>query len=116
MKDFFIADAPRHENAVVTSYFVLTSLQLRDRKQGGQFLSVILTDKSGSIPGVMWDDFADSLPTCSEGCYVKVQGQISRYQNKFQMQLSKLRFAAESEVDPADYLPVTAFDVDDMWS
>jgi 3'-5' exoribonuclease len=116
MKDFFIADAARHENAVVTSYFVLTTMQLRDRKQGGQFLSVTLTDKSGSMPGVMWDGFEDSIPACYEGCYVKVQGQISRYQGKFQMQLSKLRFAAESEVDPADYLPVTQFDVDEMWS
>ncbi len=116
MKDFFIADAARHENAIITSYFVLTSLQLRDRRQGGQFLSVTLADKTGSMPAVMWEDFADSLPPCFEGCYVKVQGQISRYQNKFQMQLSKFRFAAESEIDPADYLPVTRYDVDELWS
>lgn len=116
MKDFFIADAARHENCVVTSYFVLTSMQLRDRKQGGQFLSVTLTDKTGSMPAVMWEDFADSITPCFEGCYVKVQGQVSRYQNRFQMQLAKIRFAAESEIDPADYLPVTAFDVDQMWA
>jgi 3'-5' exoribonuclease len=116
MKDFFIADAARHENAVVTSYFVLSSFQLRERRQGGQFLSVTLTDKTGSMPGVMWEDFVESIAPCTEGCYVKAQGQISRYQNKFQMQLMKFRFAAESEVDPADYLPVTQFDVEEMWA
>ncbi|MDE1176036.1 MAG: HD domain-containing protein [Edaphobacter sp.] len=116
MKDFFIADAARHENSVVTSYFVLSSMQLRDRRQGGQFLSATLTDKTGSMPAVMWEDFADSLAPCFEGCYVKVQGQISRYQSKFQMQLMKLRFAAETEIDPADYLPVTQYDVDAMWA
>jgi len=116
MKDFFVADAPRYENSVVTSYFVLSSLQLRDKKQGGQFISVILTDKTGSLPAVMWEDFADSIAACSEGCYVKAQGQINRYQGKFQMGLQRIRFAADTEVDPADYLPVTRFDVDEMWS
>ncbi|MCL2661010.1 MAG: DNA-binding protein, partial [Acidobacteriaceae bacterium] len=61
MKDFFAVDAARHENAVITSYFVLSSLQLRDRKSGGQFLSAVLTDKTGSLPAVMWEDFADSV-------------------------------------------------------
>jgi 3'-5' exoribonuclease len=116
MKDFYIADAPRFENAVVTSYFVLSSLQLRDKRQGGQFISVILTDKTGSLPAVMWEDFADSIAACTEGCYVKAQGQISRYQGRFQMALQRFRFAADTEVDPADYLPVTRFNVDEMWA
>jgi 3'-5' exoribonuclease len=116
MKDFFIADASRHENSVVTSYFVLTSFQIREKRGGGQFLNATLTDKTGSMPAVMWEDFADSIAPCFEGCYVKSQGQISRYQGKFQMALMKFRFAAESEVDPADYLPVTRFSVDEMWA
>jgi 3'-5' exoribonuclease len=116
MKDFFIADAPRFDNAVVTSYFVLSSMQLRERRQGGgQFLTVTLTDKSGSMPAVMWEDFADSIAPCFEGCYVKAQGQITRYQNKFQMALQRLRFAAESEIDPTDYLPISRFNLDEMW-
>lgn len=115
MKDFFIADAPQFDNSVITSYFVLSSLQVRERRQGGQFLTVTLTDKTGSIPAVMWEDFADSIAVCSEGCYVKAQGQITRYQNKFQMALQRLRFAAESEIDPTDYLPITSFNIDEMW-
>ncbi|MEG9435666.1 HD domain-containing protein [Edaphobacter sp. HDX4] len=115
MKDFFIADAPRFDNAVVTSFFVLSSLQVRERRQGGQFLTVTLTDKTGSMPAVMWEDFLEAIGPCSEGCYVKVQGQISKYQNKFQMALQRLRFAAETEIDPADYLPFTHFDIDQMW-
>ncbi|WP_263368607.1 3'-5' exoribonuclease YhaM family protein [Edaphobacter bradus] len=116
MKDFFVADAPRFENSVVTSYFVLSSFQVRDRKQGGQFVSAILTDKTGSLPAVMWDDFADAVAVCTEGCYVKAQGQIARYQGRFQMGLQRLRPAAESEVDAADFLPVTRFDVEEMWT
>jgi len=116
MKDFFIVDAAKFDNATVTSYFVLSSFQAREKKQGGQFLVLTLTDKTGSIEGRMWDEIDDALATCAEGCYVKVQGQISKYQGKFQITLQKLRPAAESEIEPADYLPVTRFDVDEMWT
>ena len=116
MKDFFVADAGKSEGTSVTSYFVLSTLQIKEKKQGGQFLSVVLTDKTGSLQGVMWDDVADALANCAEGCYVKVRGQVSKYQGKFQMTLQQMRFAAESEVDPGDYMPVTHFDIDEMWA
>ncbi len=43
-------------------------------------------------------------------------GDVSKYQGKFQITLKKLRLAADSEIDPADYQPATKFDVDAMWS
>jgi 3'-5' exoribonuclease len=116
MKDFFIEDAPRFENGTVTTYFVLSSLQVRDKKQGGQYLALTLSDKTGSFEGRMWDDVAEALASCSEGCYVKVQGDISKYQGKFQITLKKLRLAADSEVDAADYQASTKFDVEEMWA
>jgi 3'-5' exoribonuclease len=116
MKDFFIADALKFDNAVITTYFALSGMQLRDKKQGGQFLALTLTDKTGSIEARMWDDIAEAVEHCAEGCYVKVQGQVSRYQGKFQITLTKMRNAAVSEIDPADYMPASRFDVDEMWS
>jgi 3'-5' exoribonuclease len=116
MKDFFVQDAVRFENATVTSYFVLTSLQVREKKQGGQYLALILSDKSGSLEARMWDEIGDVLEYCSEGCYVKVQGDVSKYQGKYQITLKKLRLAADSEVDPKDFQPASKFDVEEMWA
>jgi 3'-5' exoribonuclease len=115
MKDFYVADAPRFDNAVVTTYFCLASIALREKKTGnGQYLALTLTDKTGSLEARMWDDFADAFSGCAEGCYVKVQGQISKYQGKFQITLTKMRGAAESEVDPADFQPVSEFPAEQM--
>jgi len=115
MKDFFVEDAARFDNATVTTYFVLSTKQVRDKKQGGQYLAMTLSDKTGSLEARMWDDVAEAIATCSEGCYVKVQGDIAKYQGKFQITLKKLRLAAESEIDPADFQPSTKFDVEEMW-
>jgi 3'-5' exoribonuclease len=108
MKDFYVADSPRFENVVVTSYFCLSHVQLREKKTGGgQYLALTLSDKTGSFEARMWDEFAEAFSTCDEGCYVKVQGQISKYQGKWQLTLTKLRNAAESEVDISDFQPVS---------
>ena len=116
MKDFFIEDAARFENCAVTTYFVLSSLQVRDKKQGGQYLALIVSDRTGSLEARMWDDVAEPIATCSEGCYVKVQGDISKYQGKFQITLKKMRLAADSEIDPKDFQAATKFDVEEMWA
>ena len=115
MKDFYVSDAPRFDNAVVTSFFCLSSVNLRDKKMGGgQYLALALTDKTGTLEARMWDEAAEAFSGCSEGCYVKVQGTVTKYQGKWQITLSKLRTAAESEVDTADFQPVSAFPVEQM--
>jgi 3'-5' exoribonuclease len=113
VKDFYIADAPQFENQAITSFFCLASLSVRDRKGngGGQYLALTLADKSGQFEARMWEEFADVVTHCSEGCYVKVQGQVSKYQGKFQITVSKMRSAADTEIDTADFIPTTKFDV-----
>jgi 3'-5' exoribonuclease len=114
VKDFFIADAPRFENQPITSFFLIASISARDRKPSGQYLALTLADKSGQFEARMWEDFADALRTCTAGSYVKVHGQVSKYQGKFQITLSKLRLAAASEIDTADFVPTTQYDIPTM--
>ena len=112
MKDFFVADAPRFENQVITTFFCLASISLRDRKGGGgQYLALTLTDKTGQLEARMWEEFANVVETCAEGCYVKVQGQISKYNGRFQITLNRMRAASESEIDTADFVPTTQYEI-----
>jgi 3'-5' exoribonuclease len=114
MKDFYVADAARFENQPITSFFCVAAINTRDRKGNGQYLALTLADKTGQFEARMWEDFADVVLTCSTGCYVKVQGQISKYQGKFQITLTKMRLAAAVEIDTADFIPTTQFDIPTM--
>jgi 3'-5' exoribonuclease len=114
MKDFYIADAARFENQPITSFFLVSAISARDRKGSGQYLAITLADKSGQFEARMWDDFADALQTCAAGCFVKVQGQVSKYQGKFQITLTKMRLAAASEIDTSDFVPTTQYDIPTM--
>ena len=114
MKDFYIADAARFENQPVTSYFCVAAISTRDRKGNGQYLALTLSDRTGQFEARMWEDFAEVVSSCASGCYVKVQGQISKYQGKFQITLTKMRSAADAEIDTADFIPTTQFDIPTM--
>jgi 3'-5' exoribonuclease len=116
MKDFYIADAAQHENEVVTSYFLLSQISARDKKGGGQYLALTLTDKTGSFEARMWEEFASAFSTCSSGCFVKAKGRIDRYQGRFQITLAQMRSATDSEVDVTDFQPATKYNVDALWS
>ena len=117
MKDFFVADAAKFDGQSITSFFALSSLSVREKRGNGeQYLALSLSDKTGTLEARMWEDFAPAADTCAEGCYVKVQGQISKYQNKFQITVTRMRLAADVEVDPADFVPTTRFNVDEMWA
>jgi 3'-5' exoribonuclease len=90
---------------------------VREKKTGsGQYLALTLSDKTGTIDARMWEEIASAVATCSEGCTVKVHGQVSKYQGKFQITLTKMRLAAESEVEAADFVPSTKFDIGEMWA
>ena len=121
MKDFYVADVAKFDNKAVTTFFAVSSFSVRDKKTGGgQYLAVTLSDKTGAIEAKMWDDIASAVATCSEGCCVKVQGQVSKYprngDGKWQITLTKMRLAAASEVDTADFVPTTKFDIGEMWT
>ena len=116
MKDFYIADAGRFENAEVTSFFLLSQISAREKRGGGQYLALTLTDKSGSLDARMWEEFASTLSSCSQGCYVKVRARVERYQNRLQLSLLQMRSAGEHEVDIRDFQAATQYDVDALWA
>lgn len=115
MKEFYVADAVKYENAVITSYFCLSGAAVRENKtRDGQYLALTLTDKTGSLEARMWEGFAEAFASCKEGCYVKVQGTVSQYKGKWQLTLTKIRNAAEADIEKADFQPVSEFPTEQM--
>lgn len=112
MKKFFVGNAAQCVNEVIRSYFVLTAINAREKKGGGQYLALTLTDRTGSFDARMWDNFAEVLQQCSSGCYVAVEGKIERYNDRFQLILTRMRNAAETEVEVADFQPVSQYNID----
>ena len=116
MKDIYVADVGKFENQAVTAFFAVRSKQLRSRKDGGQYMAVTLGDRTGQIESRMWENFAEAAPGFETGDVVKIRAEVSRYNDRFQLNLEKLRRATADEFELADYVPQTSKDVDELWS
>jgi 3'-5' exoribonuclease len=115
MKDFYVSDAPQHENKVIISTFVVAVKQVKPKKTGDPYLALTLADRSGQIEAKMWDNVADCIDSFEQDHFVKVKGLINKYNQRFQLTIHKLRRLEEVEVEFADYLPKTTKDIDELW-
>ncbi len=115
MKETFIADLTKFEDQSITGFFSATTKSLRDKKDGGKYLALVLTDRTGSMEARMWDNAAEASPEFEQGDVVKLKALVCRYQERLQMKVERIRAAQDGEYDPADFLPQTTKDVDALW-
>jgi 3'-5' exoribonuclease len=115
MKQFFVKDVPSHENQVITSSFLVSSKQIKPKKSGDIYLSLVLCDRTGQLEAKMWDNVADAVDCFEQDDFLKVRGLINKYSNRYQLTIHKVRRMEEAEVEYSDYLPKTDKDVDALW-
>jgi 3'-5' exoribonuclease len=101
-------------NDTVTSFFLVRNPQQRLRKTGEPFLTFLVTDHTGELPAVMWEDLEGVGARIREGDLVKVQGVVGSYQGEMQLTIQRLRLAQEGEAALEDFLPATEADVGTM--
>ena len=89
----------------VTSYFLAKQIQVRQRRTGEPYLSLVLVDRTGEVPAVMWEGVDESVRSLSDGDIVKIQGVLGSYHGEPQLTVTRARKANAEEVSPDDYLP-----------
>jgi 3'-5' exoribonuclease len=115
MKEFYICDCAKVENQTITSYFVVAVKQVKSKKSGELYLSMVLADRSGQIQANMWDNVNDALSAFDQDDFVKVKGVVHKYNGRWQLTVHKMRRLGDAEIDYSDYLPKTTKDVDQLW-
>jgi 3'-5' exoribonuclease len=116
MKDFYICDCAHVENQTITSLFVVAVKQVKSKKNGELYLSLVLADRSGQLQANMWDNVGDAISGFDQDDFVKVKGIVHKYNGRWQLTVHKVRKLGDSEIDYADYLPKTSKDVEQLWS
>ncbi len=94
------------EGQAITSFFLVRARELRRRRNGEPFLSLVLGDRTGELPAVMWEGIDEAAAEIHHGDIVKVQAAVGSYQGERQLQLQRLRLASEEDgVAMEDFLP-----------
>jgi 3'-5' exoribonuclease len=103
-------------NKVITASFLVQSKEIRQKKSGELYLSLMLSDRTGEVDSKMWDNVADVMDAFDRDDFVVVKGLTQVYHNRPQLTIHKLRRMDDSEVDFADYFPSSARDPEEMWA
>jgi 3'-5' exoribonuclease len=118
MKDIYIADlANFDEGKLFDGFFLVLAKQHRTGKTNKPYLTLILGDKTGQLEGRVWEPGDPRIAKdFDRGDIVKARGSASRFDERLQMKIDQLRVAFPNEVDKADMLPSTTYDIAALWS
>ena len=83
-------------------------------KNGKPYDNVILQDKTGTVDAKIWDPNNAGIEDFDSLDYIEVYGDVTSFQGANQINVKRIRKCREGEYDPADYLPVSSFPIDDM--
>jgi 3'-5' exoribonuclease len=100
----------------VTTQFLVIHKEIRQKKTGEPYLTLLLGDRTGEIEAKMWDNVAEVMNTFDRDDFVKVKGLPQIYQNKTQFTVHKIRRLEDHEVEPGDYFPCSKRDPEEMWA
>lgn len=84
-------------------------------KNGKPYDTVILQDKTGTIDAKVWDPNSAGIAEFDTLDYIEVYGEITSFQGALQVNVKRIRKCQEGEYNPADYLPVSKFDIEEMY-
>jgi 3'-5' exoribonuclease len=114
MKKAFVTELSTEQS--VTTFFLVHEKEIRNTREGKQYLRMELGDKSGTVEARIWDAFEAIAKDINRDDFVKVAARVEIYRNKPQLVLQQVRRATPEEIDLADFLPHTKENVDEMWS
>jgi len=113
MKKQFIADIKAGDG--VDDIFVLSEKILSQKRDGDNFLNVTISDKTGTIKGVVWDNVNQIATGITSGDFAYVNGSVSEYMGALQVVIKKMEPFPPDRVDPSDFLPQTSRNIEDMF-
>jgi len=85
-------------------------------KNGKPYDNVILQDKTGTLDAKIWDPNSAGIAEFDALDYIDVFGDITSFQGTLQVNVKRIRKCQEGEYNPADYLPVSKYDIEEMYA
>ena len=104
------------EGERVSEVYLCKFKQSAVTKAGKAYDNVILQDKTGTIDAKIWDPGSIGIDEFDTMDYVAITGDITSFQGSLQLSIKRARKVGEGEYDPSDYLPISEYDIDGMYT
>ena len=106
--------AELREGEMISETYLCKQKQALKTKAGKNYYSLLLQDKTGILDAKIWD-LGAGIDHFEQMEYIHVDGQVISFQGSPQLNIKRLRRSQEGEYDPADFMPVTERNIDEMY-
>ena len=103
------------EGDKISDIYLCKHKQAAVTKNGKLYENVILQDKTGTIDAKVWDPGNPGIGDYDVLNYIEVYGDVNNFQGNLQVSIKRIRVCKEGEYNPADYLPVSGKNIDNMY-
>ena len=103
------------EGMRVSDVYLCKTKQHAVTKNGKEYASVLLQDKTGTVDCKIWDLSSPGINDFDPMQYVYVDGDVTVFQGSNQLNIKRIRKADEGEYQESDYLPVSSKDIKVMY-
>ena len=104
------------EGENINDIYLVRSKKSDVTKTGKPYYKLVLTDKTGSVDAMIWDPNSAGIEEFDVLDYICVNAVVNSFQGANQLNVKRVRKCSEGEYDPADYLPVSEKNIDEMWN
>lgn len=84
-------------------------------KNGKPYETVVLQDKTGTVDAKVWEPNNPGIGEYDTLDYIEVYGEVTNFQGALQVNVKRIRVCKEGEYNPAEYLPVSSKNIDQMY-
>jgi len=102
-----------------SGFALLTKKELRQDRNGKDYLDLELADSSGSIAGKVWSDSPALKTEYQAHDFVAYKGVVSDYRGRLQLRVQECRRVSKKDrqfgFDESELIPSTPEDIDDLW-
>lgn len=102
------------EGQSVIEHYLCKSKQSLKSRAGKTYLSLKLQDKTGMVDAKVWE-MTNDIKAFEENEFIKIDATVVTYQNDIQLNVKRIRRSLEGEYDPADYIPCTDKNIEEMY-
>lgn len=100
----------------VAGVYLCKHKQAAVTKNGKSYFNVILQDKTGTMDAKIWDPNSAGIAEFDAMDYIELNGEVNSFQSQLQISVKWVRVCREGEYDPADYLPCSEKNIDEMYA
>lgn len=99
----------------ISEVYLCKTKQVSLTKAGKEYGSLTLQDKTGTVDAKIWDLRSPGVGNFETMDYVCVDADVIVFMGSNQLNIKRIRKADEGEYVPADYLPVSSKNIDQMY-